>query len=151
MTEPNPSPIVSTLAGPIAALLAESFAILASRLPDAYARMTALLHGCEAELVLDGESIDLRFGPAPARSSRPLPRIECSLATVLAVLDARLTLAEAVEIDALRVRSDLDRLVLLHDGLLAYVHGAVRCPGFPELLVRLRLQALAPSESTPHE
>jgi hypothetical protein len=133
---------------PIAALLAESFELLAARLPQAHARMLALLRGSEIELVLDGERIRLRFGHGVELNNQNVdeptssgPRIECSVATILAVLDARLTLPEAVESDALRVRADLDRLVFLHDGLLAYVHGAVRCPGFPELLVRLRALA----------
>jgi hypothetical protein len=110
--------------------------------------MLADLQGSEVELVLDGEPIHLRFGLdeielSPAREPMPgCPRIECTLAAIVGVLDAQLTLAEAVESDAVRVRADLDRLVHLHDGLLAYVHGAVRCPGFPELLVRLRALAL---------
>lgn len=130
---------------PIATLLAESFELLASRLPQAHTRMLALLRGSEIELVLDAERIRLRFDHGVELSSlamdeptSSIPRIECSLAAIVAVLDAQLTLAEAVESDALRVRADLDRLVHLHDGLLAYVHGAVRCPGFPELLIRLR-------------
>jgi hypothetical protein len=134
--------------GPIAALLAESFDLLATGLPQAHARMLALLRGHVIELVIDGEPIRLRFehgvelrGFEVDEPTSSCPRIECSVATILAVLDARLTLAEAVESDALRVRADLDRLVALHDGLLAYVHGAVRCPGFPELLVRLRALA----------
>lgn len=134
--------------GPIATLLAESFELLKTRLPQAHARMLALLRGSEIELVLDDECMRLRFEHgvelSPANTDEPLsspPRIECSLAAIVAVLDAKLTLAEAVESDALRVRADLDRLVHLHDGLLAYVHGAVRCPGFPELLVRLRALA----------
>lgn len=133
---------------PIATLLAESFELLATRLPQAHARMLELLRGSELELVLDSERIHLRFGHGVELSrsdgnerQSSTPVIECSLSTIVAVLDAERTLAEAVESDALRVRADLDRLVHLHDGLLAYVHGAVRCPGFPELLVRLRALA----------
>lgn len=147
MIEPNVSPNIP-VPGPIATLLAESFELLARRLPQAHARMLALLHGHEVELVLDAEPIHLRFGHGVELSrfavDEPKPgcaRIECTLTAIVAVLDAKLTLAEAVESDALRVRADLDRLVHLHDGLLAYVHGAVRCPGFPELLVRLRALA----------
>jgi hypothetical protein len=153
VTEPTDNPAASPAdpGGPLAILLAESFELLATRLPQAHARMLALLRGRELELVLDEERMHLRFdhGVELSRLSPPgvtqggsgCPRIECSVATILAVLDAQITLAEAVESDALRVRADLDRLVHLHDGLLAYVHGAVRCPGFPALLLRLRTLA----------
>ncbi|MFV8750950.1 sterol-binding-like protein [Nannocystaceae bacterium ST9] len=150
MTDPDATPIGSEPIvperGPIAALLAESFELLAARLPQAHARVLGLLRGHEVELRLDHEAIALRFGPGvDVRAATELdparPRIECSLGTIVAVLDARLTLAEALESDSLRVRADLERLVHLHEGLLAYVHGAVRCPGFPELLLRLRVLA----------
>jgi len=154
MPRESPIPPASELElpalGPIARLLAESFDLLAARLPDAHARMLAPLRGLELELILDAEALHLRFehGVELTAGGGELvpgcPRIECRLPTILAVLDAKLSLVEAVESDALQVRADLDRLVLLHEGLLAYVHGAVRCPGFPELLTRLRALAQSP-------
>lgn len=137
--------------GPIAAIVGESFELLARAAPDAYARVLGLLRGSELVLRLDDEPLHLRFTDRvelreaqPGSSDPSCPRIECRVATILAVVDAELTLAAAIEADALRALADLDTLALLHEGLLAYVHGAVRCPGFAALLVRLRQLAHAP-------
>jgi hypothetical protein len=62
---------------------------------------------------------------------------------LLDILDARQTLAEAVLADAVEVVGPLDTLLRLQEGLLLYVQGAVRCPGFALLLRRLR-NACAP-------
>lgn len=135
--------------GPLARLVGESFELLARERPDAHARMLALLRGHALVLVLDDEAMLLRFGDAVSLAaagpeSAGLPRIECRVATILAVVDAKLSLASALEADLLRARADLDSLATLHEGLLAYVHGAVRCPGFPALLTRLRTPARSP-------
>ncbi len=65
-------------------------------------------------------------------------RIATHRRTLLDVLDARRSLTEAVLEDAVEVVGPLDTLLRLHEGLLLYVQGAVRCPGFAALLRRLR-------------
>lgn len=135
--------------GPLARLVGESFELLARERPDAYARMLALLRGHALVLVLDDEALLLRFDAgvmleAAAADHAELPRVECRVTTILAVVDAKLSLAAALEADLLRARANLDSLATLHEGLLAYVHGAVRCPGFPALLARLRIIARSP-------
>jgi hypothetical protein len=54
------------------------------------------------------------------------------------LIDARLTLLDAVLSDALAMTGAPDDLLAFHDGLIAYVHGAVRAPSFPALLSAYR-------------
>jgi hypothetical protein len=88
------------------------------------------------------ERFFLGFAPGSARVESTGPTAQALLVTgrgVLAdVLDARLSLTRAVLTDALEVVGPLASLMALHEGLVTYVHGAVRCPSFPSLLARLR-------------
>ncbi len=57
---------------------------------------------------------------------------------VLRVIDARDTLMSAVLADRLVLRGATRDVLAFHDGLIAYVHGAVRARSFPELLRQFR-------------
>lgn len=130
--------------GPVAALLAESFEVLAVEQPAAYARMCARLEGLVVELRIDGERLAAAFaeGRAGVRAGREDTaadvRVVTSRRAILDVLDARRSLADAVLADEVEVVGELGRLVEAHAGLLAYVHGAVRCRSFAGLLRRFR-------------
>ncbi len=144
MTAPTPP---HAELGPIAALLAESFDRLATRLPEGHALLRRELLGLSVDLDLDDEHVEVLFERdtihvRPRDPDRPAT-VAASSAAILAVLDAERTLADAVEADLVRVRGSLDQLERLHAGLLIYMHAAVRCPGFAELLARLRLHARA--------
>ena len=57
---------------------------------------------------------------------------------ILDVLDAAITLDEAVEGGAVAVRGSLEDVLRAHDTMRAYVHAAVRAPSQPALLSALR-------------
>jgi hypothetical protein len=65
-------------------------------------------------------------------------RIRTSREAVLEVLDAAVGLPQAVEMDRVQVRGELDDVVRAHDALIAYAHAAVRAPSQPGLLTALR-------------
>lgn len=123
-------------------LLGESFAVLARELPAAWLRFCARLEGRVVELHVDGERFAVRFAPGAAAieeaSDVADARIATTRRTILDVLDARLTLRDAVLRDLLQVVAPLPMMESLHEGILAYVHGGVRCPSFPFLLKRFR-------------
>lgn len=148
-------------------LLAESFAVLAAELPPAWERFCAFLDGYAVEIRVDGESFTVRFaadtatiagvariaGTTLAAPAIPAaPETDALLATtrrtIEDVLDARLSLREAVMGDALHVVAPLAMMGRLHAGILAYVHGGVRCPSFPALLKRFRALPARPDTET---
>jgi hypothetical protein len=120
--------------------LLRSLRLLASEKPHVHAAMCTMLDGKELELSIDGARVVLRFTPEIAvmdASRAPHIRLESDRAAVLAVLDG-LCLEEAVETERITLRGAIDDLVLFHDALLTYLHGAVRCPSFPRLLDEYR-------------
>ena len=138
MTEPS-----------VQGLLAESFRVLAAELPAAWERFCAALDGLAVEIAVDGERFTVRFvfraATITTETSRPAEaRIETTKATILDVLDARLSLHDAVMREALQLIAPLALLGPLHQGILAYVHGGVRCPSFPSLLRRFRALSTQP-------
>ena len=132
----------------IAPLLAESFAVLSREQPEAYARMCERLEGLSVSLEVEGEHFAAGFSGRRAHvraaTGGEAARVTTRRCTVLDVLDDRQSLTEAVLTDAVEVVGPLDTLLRLHEGLVVYVQGAVRCPGFAPLLRRLR-EAGAPS------
>ena len=78
----------------------------------------------EARIVADGDPCAVEV-----RTSR---------AAVLRVIDARDTLMSAVLADRLVLRGAPRDVLAFHEGLMAYVHGAVRARSFPELLRQFR-------------
>lgn len=126
----------------MAALLAESFEVLRREQPEAYARMCERLEGLSVSLEVEAECFAAGFSSEGARvlpvSGHEVARVSTRLPTILDVLDDRCSLTEAVLTDAVEVVGPLELLLRLHEGLLLYVQGAVRCPGFAPLLKRLR-------------
>lgn len=136
-------------------LLVESFIVLASELPPAWERFCACLDGCAVEIRVDGERFTVRFAAdtatiaGSAAASSPVDALlETTRRTIEDVLDARLSLREAVMRDALHVVAPLAMMSRLHAGILAYVHGGVRCPSFPALLKRFRALPARPDTET---
>lgn len=93
-------------------------------------------------LCVGDETIPLVFAPAEVRTvtaiKRPQIEVVTSRAAILAVIDAASTLLQAVLDDRLALRGAPEDLLAFHDGLMAYVHGAVRAPSFPALLRAFR-------------
>lgn len=123
-------------------LLAESLVALAREQPRQHARLCEQLQDRTVEVRVEAEHFLLRFAPEGARVERAgapsEARVLMGRRALGDVLAARLSLAEAVLTDAVEVVGPLDTLMALHEGLVTYVHGAVRCPSFPSLLARLR-------------
>lgn len=133
----------------MAALLAESFEVLAREQPQASARMCAALDGLAVALRVDDACFTAGFSTHGARvratTGGEAVRVTTRGSTLLDILDDHQSLSEAVLADAVEVLGPLDTLVRLQEGLLLYVRGAVRCPGFAPLLRRLR-QTCGPGE-----
>ena len=123
--------------------LAESFAILQREVPAAYAALCRLLTPQEVTLTMDQEPVAIRFEQEHARllhaSDAPTIEVCTDRTLVLDLIDARCTLHEAVLSDRLLLRGRPEALLLFHDGLMLYLHGALRAPSFPTLLQWFRL------------
>ncbi|MFP2929920.1 NAD(P)-binding protein [Pyxidicoccus sp. 3LG] len=132
-------------------LLAESLVALAREQPRQHARLCEQLQDRTVEVRVEAEHFLLRFAPEGARVERAgapsEARVLMGRRALGDVLAARLSLAEAVLTDAVEVVGPLDTLMALHEGLVTYVHGAVRCPSFPSLLARCARCAARPSLS----
>jgi len=129
-----------------AEFLTESFSALHRELPDVHARMCRLLCPREVHLDVGGEGVSLRFDDDAAVFLEgplcPAIHVRTSRAAILALVDARSTLIEAVMSDELSLVGTPVDLLRFHDGLMTYLHGAVRAPSFPDLLRRFRQPAL---------
>ncbi len=134
----NSSPDLAT-AG---AFVRTSLALLRQEYGDVYFLLCRRLAPRALLLVIDGEEIPLRFTPFeiefPAALPRPRVRCQTSSGAILDVIDARLTLNEAVAAGRLILVGDTADLSLFHDGLIDYVRGMVRAPSAPFLLERFR-------------
>lgn len=124
------------------ALLEESFAVLACEMPAAWERFCKSLEGCVVVLCVEDERFAVRFSGRSAKVTLvfelPDATVETTHDTILAVLDAELSLHEALMDDRLRVTASLPLILQLYDAVIAYVHGGVRCASFPSLLDRFR-------------
>jgi hypothetical protein len=118
--------------------LEHSLLVLQREVPAAYVWLCRVLAPREVLLEVDGESVVLassrdciRLG---IRSSTPRVRVKTSSPTILGVIDGTSTLMEEVLADRLFLQGACSDLLAFHDGLVAYVHGAVRAPSFPQVL-----------------
>ena len=129
------------MAEPVAALLRRSVGHLADEVPESYRLVLDRLGALVVALDVDGEQFVLRGGPRLEVADGPVsggPRITTSRGAILAVLDARIGLHDAVQAGTVTVDGSLDDILQVHDTLLAYVHAAVRAPALPGLLSALR-------------
>lgn len=127
----------------MAGLLAESFQVLAEELPPAYERLLSRLSGKAVMIRVDDEWFVAEFGPKGAEvRTGDMEGAELRIATtrkaIGRVIDAQVSLSDAVLADEVEVVGPLGALTEIQDGLSSYVHGAVRCRSFPALLERLR-------------
>jgi N-methylhydantoinase B/oxoprolinase/acetone carboxylase alpha subunit len=126
----------------LGALLEESFEILLREVPEAHRRMCTTLKGAAVSIHVDDDHVVALFDAATATVGNDTSRVTTDVATsrqaIIDVVEGRLSLYDAVLADVVRARAPLDALVQLYDGLVMYVHGAVRSPSFPKLLERFR-------------
>jgi hypothetical protein len=119
--------------------LERSLALLAVEHPSGYRRLCDGMAGHAVQFVVDGRAVAVRFEPGRARVSRaPDARAttfaRLDRATLLDLVDAVVSLPDAILTDRFHLRADLDDVVRFHDAFLVYLRGALRCPGFPALL-----------------
>jgi hypothetical protein len=127
------------------AFIETSLITLRREYPAAYFLLCRQLVSLEVHLLIEDESIPLRFAPDQAillpAPEQPDAELRTTRQTILDVIDARLTLDEAIMSDAIHLQGEVEVLRRFHDALITYVSGAVRCPSFPELLTRFRQAA----------
>lgn len=128
----------------LAEYVAGSLRVLRAEMPGAYRLLCGMLAPREVLIVVDGEQVPLRFAASEARVlDRPQePRVlaRTSRRAILDVVDARMSLQEAVDAGVLLLEGTAEDLSRFHEGLLTYVRGAVRCPSFPSILDRFRAE-----------
>lgn len=126
-----------------ASFLTRSLELLARELPWVYTLLCAALSPREVSIEVDGEISAVFCSTTSLRvTQRPeAPVVECrtSRAAIVDLIDARLTLVQAVVEDRVWLRGDVDELLAFHDGLMIFLGGAVRSPSFPGLLREFRL------------
>lgn len=126
----------------IAALIEASLRALQVECPPAYAQLCALMAGREVLLWIDDERAVIVFDGGEARvvpeARAPCIWMRTSRQAILDLIDARLTLSEAVLDGAIALQGRVEDLALFHEGFLTYLRGAVRAPSFPALLDRFR-------------
>jgi hypothetical protein len=130
------------MADQVSSLLRRSVEHLAEEVPNSYRLVLDRLGPLVVELDVDGERFSLggghRLEVSDGAAITAGATISTSRAAILDVLDAGVTLAEAVEAGTVSVRGSLDNVLRVHETLLAYVHAAVRAPSQPGLLSALR-------------
>ncbi|GAA2569134.1 SCP-2 sterol transfer family protein [Mycolicibacterium diernhoferi] len=130
------------MAESVSSLLRRSIGHLADELPASYRHVLDALGALVVGLEVDDERCTLRGGrrlEVTDDADDPTGiRVVTSRPAILAILDAAITLDDAIETGALNVRGALDDVLRAHDTLRAYVHAAVRAPSQPGLLDALR-------------
>jgi hypothetical protein len=126
----------------MAAYVDLSLAVLRRECPTAYLELCSRLAFATVELRIDDEWVRLAFLPRAAELRQELAdpdvRLQTTRTTILEVLDAKLTLDQAVRAGAVLLWGSSRDLARCNDALLDYVRGAVRCPSLPALLDRFR-------------
>ena len=95
-------------------------------------------------LQMDEESIPISFQPdqvtfaSALDAGRLVSHLNTSRQAILDLVDARLTLVDAILEGQLDLIGEATDLGLLYETLLTYLRGAVRCPSIPSLLDQFR-------------
>jgi hypothetical protein len=122
--------------------LGRSLSLLRREIPWVYARMCGELEPREVLIWVDDlatsvlcEAAEVRILDAP---QAPDVELRTTSAEILDLIDAERTLVEAILAGRITLRGRVDDLIAFHDGLVTYLHGAVRSPSFPPLLASFR-------------
>jgi hypothetical protein len=136
-----------------AVFLRRALDLFARELPWAYEAMCKTLAGREVRIHVDPSPLGVRaIGDVlHVHLDECSPAVECTASheAVIALIDARTTLTQAVLDDQISLRGSVDDLLAFHDALMQFVGGAVRSPSFPRLLRDYRAQCATMSEGTP--
>jgi hypothetical protein len=125
-----------------AAFVEAALLALARETPASYARLAALAGADGVRLAVDGPPVIVRFGARSHSLERGAAPAAVDLrsdrATILALLDADLTLLDALERDRLHLQGNVDAVLRFEQALGAFLEGAARAPSFPDLLAAFR-------------
>lgn len=123
----------------LAALLSDAFAVLARESPVHTGVIRERLGPRVVSFTVDGERMCSDGGGVSAANGRPPDlHIETDAETVLALLDDRISLLDAVRAGALRARGHRAAVAAAESAMRAFLHGLARCPSAPRLLHRFR-------------
>lgn len=129
-------------------LVRRSLSVLRAEHPESYAVLCRDLRGERLGLAIDGEEMTVAFTGGEAevleRGGGETVGFGSARRTLIELLDGRLTLLEAIESGGVYLRGEVAAMARFHDGLVDYLRGAVRCPGFPALMKDLRADAATP-------
>jgi hypothetical protein len=122
--------------------LDQSLAILAREAPGSYRRLCDTFAGRRLRVTGDEEEFGLDFRDrsvviAAARGDEAIVA-GIDRRTIVDMVDAHLTIEEALRLDRLTMRASLKDALTAFDGMEIYLRGAIRCPSFPGLLAQLR-------------
>ena len=130
--------------------LDRSLDIMSEEVPGAYAALCRVLDGRDVRVEVDGRPVGVEFVRGDARLTRSGTLRSVDVRTtrdaILSLVDAKETLLDAVLSERVVMAGAPDDLLAFHDGLMAYVHGAVRAPSFPALLQAYRTNQRRTSE-----
>jgi hypothetical protein len=130
------------MAESVASLLRRSFDHVAVEVPESYRHLLRELGPLTITIEVDGELFSIRGGTrldvADGGYGAAGVRVATSRSAIIGVLDAEVSLTEAVETGEVVVRGSFDDVVRAHDVLIAYVHAAVRAASVPGLLSAVR-------------
>lgn len=122
--------------------LERSLALLRRERPDLHSALVRAGRSLAIRLSVDDESACVRFEPTDVSVRMGAAAgdvvVTSSSQAVLAAVDGTASLARLVHDGRLDVRGRLDDVLTFHDALTVYLHGAVRAPGFTELLRSFR-------------
>ena len=122
---------------PFSRFLARSLALLADELPEYHRLVATRIGRREVLLHVDGEDITVQSFPPrltlTLKSHAPDVELWTKRAAISRLINGEDTLVDAILGDRVVLRGTVDDLIAFHDGLMAYLHGAVRCPAFAEL------------------
>jgi hypothetical protein len=131
--------------GSFASFLEQSLTALRHELPDAYAQLCHQIGARAVRVCVGSERVTLQFEPDRVQVSRTVGphavSVRTTKRTILRLVDAQTTLLDAALADDLELVGAPDEILRFHDGLMIYLHGAMRAPSFPDLLRRYRQNA----------
>ena len=141
-SEPVVRATTAPLPGSFAAFFARASAALRREHGQAWGKHVHALRGLCVVLHIGDEVIPLRFSAVgvalmPDDGGAHVV-LSADHAMIFALVDGEVTIEAAVRQNRLRLRGTPAHLVRFHEGLMLWLHGAVRCPSFPQILADTR-------------
>ena len=140
---------------PATRLVARAFDVLHAEAPVHAGLLCEALAGLAVHADIGGERLAPRVAGGRLAVTDPAGpaavSLRTSLGTMLALLDARRTLLEAITRGELDVRGPADALDAVADAFSTFLHGLVRAPSGALLLDELRRQVTGTYQETGHD